>query len=85
MVKEFVFVLIFNFCGFVILIDYISFNMVELIFLLLGVCLIKRMVNIWSNRMCILINYRWYEFFILNVGKNFEKMFLNIDDLLYYL
>lgn len=46
MVKEFVFVLIFNFCGFVILIDYISFNMVELIFLLLGVCLIKRMVNI---------------------------------------
>lgn len=84
MVKEFVPVSIFNFCGSAILIDYISFNMAELILPLSGARSIKRMVNIWSNRTHILINYRWYELFISNAGKNFEKTLSNIDDLLYY-
>lgn len=84
MVKEFVPVSIFNFCGSAILIDYISFNMAELILPLSGARSIKRMVNIWSNRTHILINYRWYELFISNAGKNFEKTPSNIDDLLYY-
>lgn len=84
MVKEFVPVSIFNSCGSAILIDYISFNMAEFILPLSGARSTKRMVNIWSNRSHILIDYRWYEFFISNDGTNFKKTPSKFDDLLYY-